>query len=70
MHKFRSLILQIKQKQFVGNQADIAKEISFALKLAAKLINNGKHLYSGNETMREELEFIRQAVDNNSGIKF
>ena len=69
-HKFRSLISQIQRKHFVGNQADIAKEISFALKLAAKLINNNMHLYSVNETMREELEFIRQALDDDSGIKF
>jgi hypothetical protein len=52
--------LQIQRKHFVGNSADIAKEISFALKLAAKLININKHLYSINETMREELEFIRK----------
>ncbi len=70
LHKFRSLILQIRRKHFVGNQADIAKEISFALKLAAKLVNNSKHLYSVNETMHEELEFIRQALDDDSGIKF
>jgi hypothetical protein len=69
-HKFRSLISQIQRKYFVGNQADIAKEISFALKLAAKLINNNKHLYSVNDTMREELDFIRQALDDDSGIKF
>jgi len=69
-HKFRSLILQIQRKHFVGNQADIAKEISFTLKLATKLINNNKHLYSVNETMREELEFIQQALDNDSDVKF
>jgi hypothetical protein len=38
--------------------------------LAAKLVNNSKHLYSVNETMREELEFIPQALDDDSGIKF
>ena len=69
-HKFKTLISQIQRKHFVGNQADIAKEINFALKLAAKLVNNNKHLYRVNETMREELEFIRQALDDNSGIKF
>jgi hypothetical protein len=72
LHKFRSRILQIQRKHFVGNQANIVKEISFTLKLAVKLVNNNKHLYlySVNETMREELEFIRQALDNDSGIKF
>jgi hypothetical protein len=49
--KFKTLVSQIQQKHFVGNQADIAKQISFALKLAAKLVNNSKHLYSINKTM-------------------
>ena len=68
--KFKTLVSQIQRKHFVGNQADTAREISFALKLAAKLVNNNKHLYTINETMREELDFIRQALDDRSGIKF
>jgi hypothetical protein len=68
--KFKALILQIQQKHFVGNQADIANQINFALKLAAKLVNNNKHMYDVNETMLEELEFIRQALNNDSGINF
>jgi hypothetical protein len=69
-HKFRFLISQIQWKHFVGNQANIAKEISFALKLAAKLVNNSNHLYIVNETMGKELESIHQALDDDSGIKF
>jgi hypothetical protein len=38
--------------------------------MAATLINNSKHMYIIINTMQEELDFIRQALDNNSGIKF
>jgi hypothetical protein len=68
--KFKTLIFQIQQKHFIGNQADIAKQINFALKMAAKLVNNSKHMYIVNKTMREELEFIRHALDDDSGIRF
>jgi hypothetical protein len=68
--KFKTLILQIQRKHFVGNKADIAKQINFVLKMAAKLVNNSKHMYIVNETMREELEFNHQALDNDSGIWF
>jgi hypothetical protein len=68
--KFKTLILQIHQKHFVGNQADIAKQINFTLKMVAKLVNNSKHMYIVNKTMHEELEFIRQALDDDSGIRF
>jgi hypothetical protein len=53
--EFKTLILQIQQKHFFGNQADtIAKQINFAIKMAAKLVNNSKHMYIVNKTMHEE----------------
>jgi hypothetical protein len=38
--------------------------------MAATLVNNSKHMYIINNTMQEELDFICQALDKNSGIKF
>jgi hypothetical protein len=70
LEKFKLLILQIQSKQFLGSQADIAKQINHALKTAAKLVNNNKHMYIINGTMQEELDFIRQALQENSGINF
>ncbi len=35
LHKFKLLVLQIRSKQFSGNQADITKQINYALKTAA-----------------------------------
>jgi hypothetical protein len=43
--KFKLLVLQILSKQFSGNQADIAKQVNYTLKTAAKLVNNSKHMY-------------------------
>jgi hypothetical protein len=68
--KFKALISQIQQNNFVGNQADIANQINFALTLVAKLVNINKHMYVVNKTMHEDLEFIRQAFNNDSGINF
>ena len=68
--KFRDIITRIERKQFSGNQYEIAKELNFALKTAAKLTNCHKQIYVINETMRAELDFIRQALEDNSGITF
>jgi hypothetical protein len=68
--KFRDIITRIERKQFSGNQYEIAKELNFALKTAAKLVNGHKQIYVINETMRAELHFIRQALEDNSGISF
>jgi hypothetical protein len=62
LDKFKLLVSQIQSKQFSGNQADIAKQVNYALKTAAKLVNNSKHMYIINGTMQEELNFIRQAL--------
>jgi hypothetical protein len=49
--KFQELVNKIEQKQFSRNQSEIAKELNFALKTAAKLVNSQKQVYAINETM-------------------
>jgi hypothetical protein len=44
LDKLKLLILQIRRKQFSGSQTDIAKQVNYALKTAAKLVNNNKHM--------------------------
>jgi hypothetical protein len=68
--KFQELVDKIKQKQFSGNQSETAKELNFALKTAAKLVNSHKQVYAINKTMQAGLDFIRQALNNDSGIAF
>ncbi len=68
--KFCEILNKIDQIFFRGNQSKIAKELNFALKTAAKMVNSHKQVYIINETMRAELNFIRQALSNDSGITF
>ena len=66
--KFRDILAKIERKQFGGNQYEIAKELNFTLKTAAKLVNSHKQIYTINETMKTELDFIRNALKDDSGI--
>jgi hypothetical protein len=68
--KFREIIGNIKQKQFSGNQSEFARELNFALNTAAKMVNHFKQVYVINKTMRAEIDFIRQALREDSGISF
>jgi hypothetical protein len=68
--KFQELADKIEQKQFSRNQSEIAKELNFASKTAAKLVNSHKQVYAINKTMQAQLDFIRQALNNDSGIAF
>jgi hypothetical protein len=68
--EFKLILSQLRKKQFSGSQIDIAKQINFALKMVAKLVNNSKHMYVINSTMQEELKFICQALEEDSGINF
>jgi hypothetical protein len=67
---FKELVNQIKTKNFSGNQSDHQRHIKFAMKEASRMINKHSHKYLVNATMREELNFISDALSENSGIKF
>ena len=68
--KFRDIVKKIDAKQFAGSQREMARELKFALKMAAKMVNNHYQVYIINETMREELDFIQQALQHDSKIPF
>jgi hypothetical protein len=70
LEKFRDLISQIEQKQFFGKQTDLQRNVNFVFKRAAKMVNNFGHKYPINRTMREELNFISEALKPDSGIVF
>ena len=44
--------------------------MNFALKIAAKMVNHYKQIYIINKTMQAEINFIRQALKEDSGISF
>jgi len=60
----------IERKQFSGNQSEFVRELNFALKTAAKMVNHFKQIYIINETMQAEIDFIHQALLEDSGISF
>ena len=67
---FRDLLHQIDTKHFSGSQQDIAKQVNFALKRASKMTNRYYQSYLINTTMRDELNFFRQALESESSINF
>jgi hypothetical protein len=68
--KFFDIVSRIESKQFSGNQRKFARELNFALKMASKMVNNHTQFYLINETMRKELNFIWQALQDDSKIPF
>ncbi len=68
--KFCDIVGKIERKQFSGSQRKMARELNFALKTAAKMVNSHSQVYIINETMCKELKFIQQALHCNSKIPF
>jgi len=67
---FRALWEQINKKQFNTCHSKLQKEVWYAMKQAAKMVNNHKAIYQINETMREELNLFAQALSASPNIKF
>jgi hypothetical protein len=68
--KFCEIVGNIKRGNFFGGHSEIARELNFALKTVATLVNHHKQYYLINETMQAEIEFIHQALRENSWAKF
>jgi hypothetical protein len=68
--KFREIVGNIQRGNFFGSHSEIARELNFALKTAARMVNHHKQFYFINETMRAEIEFIHQALREDSWAKF
>jgi len=68
--KYCEIVGNIQQGNFFGSHSEIVRELNFALKTAARMVNHHKQYYLINETMRTEIEFIRQALRENSWEKF
>lgn len=68
--EFKLLVQQIKTKQFSKKNINVAKQINFAMKKAAQMIHRHPFRYVINETLGEELDFIYNALEPDSGITF
>ena len=69
-HEFRELVGQIRRKEFKGSPGSVAKQLNFAIKKASQMAHRCPYTYKINETMREEIEFFRQALSPESEIDF
>jgi hypothetical protein len=49
--KFKALINKIRRKQFIVSNATLQKEVCYAIKMAAKMVNHHKMTYPVNEMM-------------------
>jgi hypothetical protein len=67
---FRDLIKQITNKTFFGKISDHQRHLNYAMKKAAKMVNKHGQRYLVNATMQDELNFIKKALSQGSGIKF
>jgi hypothetical protein len=67
---FRTLCDNIKKKHFLGSPAEVAKQVRFAMKKAARQTNRYHHRYPIVKTMKDELEFFTEALHPDSGISF
>ena len=53
--KFREIVGNIQRGNFSGSHSEIARELNFALKTAARMVNHHKQFYFINKTMQAEI---------------
>ena len=68
--KFCDIVGNIQHGNFFGSHSKIARELNFALNTAGRMVNHHNQFYFINETMRAEIEFTRQALREDSWLKF
>jgi hypothetical protein len=61
---FRDLVKQIMNKTFSGKISDHQRHLNYAMKQAAKMVNKHGQQYLVNTTMRDELNFIKKALSD------
>ena len=68
--RLRELCEQINGRQFNTHHSKLQREVCYAMKQVAKMINNHKVVYQINETMREELNLFAQAISDLGFAKY
>ncbi len=68
--EFRDIVLAIQTNAFVDPCKDLARHTSFAMKRATKLTHHASYQYNINKTMRYKIEFFRNKLKPDSGIKW
>ena len=68
--EFRDIVLLIQTGAFFTSCKDLARHTSFAMTRAARLTHHSSYQYNINRTMRAEIEFFRDNLKPDSGIKW
>jgi hypothetical protein len=68
--EFCEIIKQIYSNNYQGKASDHQQHVRYAMKQAAKMTNSHKHQYHISAMMREELDFLSQALSPESSIVF
>jgi hypothetical protein len=68
--EFQDIVLAIQTNAFVTPCKDLARHTSFAMKRAEKLTHHASYQYNINRTMCYKIEFFRDKLKPDSGIKW
>ncbi len=68
--EFQNIVLAIQTNAFVTPCKDLAQHTSFAMKHAEELTHHASYQYNINRTMHYEIEFFRDKLKPDSGIKW
>jgi hypothetical protein len=70
LQEFRDIVLSIQRGAFFTSCKDLAQHTSFAMKRAARLTHHSSYQYNINRSMRAKIEFFRNNLKPDSGIKW
>jgi hypothetical protein len=70
LQEFWNIILLIQTEAFFTSCKDLARHTSFAMKRVARLTHHSSSQSNINRTMRAEIEFFRDNLKPDSGIKW
>jgi hypothetical protein len=69
-HEFRAAISAAKSTSYQPDDKDRFKKIAFAIKQAAKMVHHSRAQYNISKRMRDEIEFFRVAIEDDSTISW
>ena len=67
---YKKLLEDIRCNRFVGKPSEVAKQVNFAMKKAARMPYHANFLFPIRTRLRIEMDFFKSALEPNSGIEF
>jgi hypothetical protein len=60
LRKFQDIVNSLKKGTYLGTNTNSTRHISFAMKLAAKLVHHAKYRYNISKITHQEIDFFRK----------